>query len=62
MRAVLYSTLALLFSVSTTVNAYDSSLADCKTVASLFRNTCTTAPDSPANWKTNFAASNVTCS
>lgn len=43
------------------VNGYTNSLADCKTVAKLFWNTCTQAPDSAATWFTNFAVSYVSC-
>jgi len=33
-----------------------STLAQCKSVAALFRNTCTTAPETPANWDSSFTS------
>ena len=39
---------------------YAQTLADCKAVASQFRNTCTQTPDLAADW-TSFAGKTVTC-
>lgn len=44
-----------------TVLSYGQTLADCKSVASLFRNTCSGAPSTAADWN-SFTGSSVSCS
>ena len=38
-----------------------STLSHCKAVAALFRNTCATAPESPANWDASFTSETIEC-
>lgn len=63
MKSILLAAAPLLLALLPTgVVSYGSTLEDCKTVAKLFRNTCTTAPDSPADFSGTFASTSVTCS
>ena len=47
--------------LSSTVNGYSQTLADCKTVAAKFSNTCAGTPDTAASFSGTFAGSTVTC-
>lgn len=60
MKQILFSTVIAITCLSQ-VKSYSNSLSDCKTIAKLFWNTCTQAPDSAATWYTNFATSYVSC-
>ena len=50
------SVAAALLMMSSTVKSLTigTSLAQCQAVASMFRNTCTQAPNAPADWTNNF--------
>ena len=60
MKNILVSGVTLLF-LATKINGYGYTLDDCKTVAKLFKNTCTQAPDSAATWYTDFATTYQSC-
>lgn len=46
----------------TNVKGVSQSLADCKTIAEKFHNTCTEAPDSGADFYGTFQSATITCS
>lgn len=55
-----YAFAALLLSSSVNGLSIGTSLASCQNIASQFRNTCSSAPSTPASWS-SFTGATVTC-
>ena len=61
MKSLSVSVALLMMSSTIKSLTIGTSLAQCQAVASMFRNTCTQAPNGPADWTNNFAGATVTC-